>query len=142
MLLVITSLIVCILATHRRYTHTSNVATRDDTRSTDKSSTNVGNNGTVKVRHDHDVKLCWASDQLHGATFFRISCQSISVRSGIDRKQMARVRVVDDHVVVLNARRLVFLSNFTEGVEEKTVTELHDVGLVDASNFLRFKHLN
>ena len=55
---------------------------------------------------------------------------------------MARVRVVDDHVVVLNARRLVFLSNFTEGVEEKTVAEFHDVGLVDASNFLRFKHLN
>ena len=46
------------------------------------------------------------------------------------------VRVVDDHIVVCNSRGLVFLRDTTEGVEEQAVTEFHDVGLVDASNFL------
>ena len=52
------------------------------------------------------------------------------------------VRVVNDHVVVLYASGLVLFCDATEGVQEETITKLHDVGLVDASNFLRFKHLN
>ena len=51
-------------------------------------------------------------------------------------------RVVNDHVVVLDASALVILGHLAEGVQEQTITKLHDVGLVDASNFLRFKHLN
>lgn len=47
------------------------------------------------------------------------------------------LRVIDNHVVVLNSSALVFLCDPAEGVEEETVTELHDVGLVDASNFLQ-----
>ena len=46
------------------------------------------------------------------------------------------VRIVNNHVIVLNTGRLVLLSNTTESVEEETVTKLHDVGLVDASDFL------
>ena len=45
-------------------------------------------------------------------------------------------RVVDNHVVVLDAGALVVLSYATEGVEEETVTELHDVRLVNAGDFL------
>lgn len=46
------------------------------------------------------------------------------------------VRVVDDHVVVLDARRLVLFGDLAECVQEQTITELHDVGLVDAGDFL------
>ena len=47
-----------------------------------------------------------------------------------------RVRVVDNHVVAHNTRRRVLLSDLAEGVKEQAVTELHDVGLVDAGDFL------
>ncbi len=47
------------------------------------------------------------------------------------------LRVVDNHVVVLDSSALVLFCDPTEGVEEETVTKLHDVGLVDASNFLQ-----
>ena len=46
------------------------------------------------------------------------------------------LRVVNDHVIVFDARRLVFLGNVTEGVKEETVAKLHDIGLVDTCNFL------
>ena len=46
-------------------------------------------------------------------------------------------RVVHDHVVCLDTIGLVLLRDATEGVEEKTVAELHDVGLVHTSNFLQ-----
>ena len=45
-------------------------------------------------------------------------------------------RIVNDHVVVLDASALVILGHLAEGVQEQTITELHDVGLVDASDFL------
>jgi hypothetical protein len=46
------------------------------------------------------------------------------------------VRVIDDHIIESNSRGLVLLSNATECVKEQAVTELHNVGFVDASNFL------
>ena len=45
-------------------------------------------------------------------------------------------RVVNDHVVVLDASALVILGHLAESVQEQTITELHDVGLVDTSDFL------
>ena len=48
-------------------------------------------------------------------------------------------RVVDNHVIVGNARALIFFSNLTESVEEQTVTELHDIRLVHAGHFLKSK---
>ena len=45
-------------------------------------------------------------------------------------------RIVNDHVVGSDTGALVLLRNLTEGVQEKTITELHDVGLVDTSDFL------
>lgn len=86
---------------------TSHVAARDNTRATDQGSTNVGQNTTVQVGHDHDVKLLRAGDGLHRG-------------------------VVNNHVVDLEGR--VLLCNLVEGVAEETVSELHDVGLVDASD--------
>lgn len=86
---------------------TSHVAARDNTGTTDQGSTNVGENTTVQVGHDHDVKLLRAGDGLHGG-------------------------VVDNHIVDLEGR--VLLGNLMEGVAEEAVSELHDVGLVDASD--------
>lgn len=51
-------------------------------------------------------------------------------------KIRASLRVVDNHVIVLDAGALVVLRDAAEGVEEETVTELHDVRLVDTSDFL------
>jgi hypothetical protein len=69
----------------------THVATRDNTGTTDKGGTNVGENATVKVRHDHNVELLRAGDSLHGG-------------------------VVDNHVVDLQSR--VLLSNLVEGAAE------------------------
>lgn len=87
------------LATH--------VATGDDAGTTNKGSTNVGQDTTVKVRHDHNVELLGTRDSLHGG-------------------------VVDNHVVGLESG--VVLGDLVEGAAEKTVGKLHDVGLVNASN--------
>lgn len=86
---------------------TAHVATGDDTRATNKSGANVGQDTTVKVRHDHDIELLRTRDSLHGG-------------------------VVDNHVVDLEGR--VVLGDLVEGAAEKTVGKLHDVGLVNASN--------
>ena len=48
-------------------TYATDVATRDDTRSADKGSTNVRYDGTVKVRHNHYIKLPRLGDKLHRA---------------------------------------------------------------------------
>lgn len=44
------------------WTYGSDVAPWDNTGSADEGSTNVGNNGTVEVGHDHDVELLGLSD--------------------------------------------------------------------------------
>jgi hypothetical protein len=85
----------------------AHVAARNDTRATDEGSTNVGENATVEVRHDHDVELLRAGNSLHGG-------------------------IVDNHVVDLKGR--VLLGDLVEGAAEQTVGKLHDVGLVDAGN--------
>lgn len=86
---------------------TAHVATRDNTGTTNKGSANVGQDTTVKVRHDHNVELLRTRDSLHGG-------------------------VVDNHVVGLEGG--VVLGDLVEGAAEETVGKLHDVGLVDASN--------
>ena len=47
-------------------------------------------------------------------------------------------RIVNDHVVGSDTGALVLLRNLTEGVQEKTITELHDVCLMNTSDFLVF----
>ena len=37
----------------------AHVATGDDTRATDKTGTDVGQDTSVQVGHDHDVELLW-----------------------------------------------------------------------------------
>lgn len=86
---------------------TAHVAARDNTGAADQGGTNVGQDATVQVGHDHDVELLGAGDGLHGG-------------------------VVDNHVVDLEGR--VLLCGVVEGAAEEAVGELHDVGLVDAGD--------
>lgn len=88
---------------------TAHVAARHQTRAADERSTDVGENATVEVRHDHHVKLLRARDGLHGG-------------------------VVHNHIIHLQGG--VVLSGLVESAAEKTVGKFHDVGLVDASNLL------
>lgn len=46
------------------------------------------------------------------------------------------IRVVNNHVVVLDSGALVLLSNTAESIQEEAIAELHDVGLVHARDFL------
>jgi hypothetical protein len=87
----------------------AHVASGDDSRSSDKASSNVGEDTSVQVRHDHDVELLRPRNTLHGG-------------------------VVDNHVVGLQGG--VVLADALDGVAEQTVGKLHDVGLVDAGNLL------
>lgn len=86
---------------------TAHVAAGDDTGATNQGGTNVGQDASVQVRHDHDVKLLRAGNSLHGG-------------------------VVDNHVVDLEGG--VLLGGLVEGAAEQTVGQLHDVGLVDAGD--------
>ena len=87
----------------------AHVASGDDTGAADKTSTNVGQDTSVKVGHHHNIELLRPGDALHRS-------------------------VVDNHVVGLE--RGVVLANLLDGVAEETVGKLHDVGLVDAGNLL------
>lgn len=86
---------------------TSHVAAGNDTGSTNKTSSDVGQDTAVKVGHHHDIKLLRSADTLHTG-------------------------IVDNHVVGLDRR--VFLANLLDSVSEQTVCKLHNVGLVNASN--------
>lgn len=88
---------------------TTHVASGNNTGTTDETSTNVGENTTVQVGHNHNVELLGSGDTLHRG-------------------------VVDDHVVGLDGG--VLLTDLLDGVAEQTVGKLHDVGLVDAGNLL------
>lgn len=44
----------------------TDVATGYDSRSADEGSTNVGNNSSIQVGHDHYVELSGARNELHG----------------------------------------------------------------------------
>ena len=88
---------------------TAHVATGDKTGSTNEGSTDVGQDASVKVRHDHDVELLGAGDSLHGG-------------------------VVDNHVVHLEGG--VVLRDLVECAAEETIGQLHDVGLVNTGDLL------
>lgn len=87
----------------------AHVAAWHNPRATDKCGTNVGQNTTVQVGHDHNVELLRLGDALHGS-------------------------VVDNHVVGLDSG--VLSGGLLEGGAEETVGQLHDVGLVDAGDLL------
>jgi len=87
----------------------AHVTTGNDAGATNESSTDVGKNTSVEVRHDHHVELLRPRDSLHR-------------------------RIVHNHVVRLYGR--VVLSNLMEGAAEKTVGKLHDICLVDAGHLL------
>lgn len=89
------------LATH--------IAPGNDPRPAHQRSPNVGQNASVQIRHDHDVKLLRARNGLHRG-------------------------VVDNHVIHLE--RGVVLCRVVKGAAEEAVGELHDVGLVDARNLV------
>lgn len=87
----------------------SKVGTRDDTRSSDETASNVSDDVSVQVGGDEDVKLTRVGDKLHAS-------------------------VINNHLVELDVR--VLLGDATSSIEEKTVGHLHDVGLVDGMDLL------
>jgi hypothetical protein len=87
----------------------THVATRNYTRTTDETSTDVGENATVEVGCHHDVELLRTRYTLHTG-------------------------VVYNHIVCGEAG--VFLADTLDGVAEKTIGELHNVGLVDTGDLL------
>jgi len=88
---------------------TAHVGTGDDARTTDERRTDIGQNRSIKVGHDKNVKLLGPGNSLHRS-------------------------VVDDHVVGFDEG--VLQGDLLESRAEKTVGELHDVCLVDAGNLL------
>jgi hypothetical protein len=88
---------------------TAHIASRDNTGATDKTSTDVREDTSVQVGHNHDVELLWPGDTLHRG-------------------------VVDNHVVGLESG--VVLADALDSVAKKTIGKLHDIGLVDAGNLL------
>ena len=70
---------------------TTHVATWHDTRSTDQTCTNVGENTTVQVGHNHDIELLRSADTLHAG-------------------------IVDNHVVGLDGG--ILLTDLLDGVSE------------------------
>ena len=87
---------------------TTHIAPRYDTRSADEAGSNVGQDTSVEVWHDHDVELLGLAYALHAC-------------------------VVDDHVIRFDRR--IVLAHLFHGVAEEPVGELHDIGLVDACDF-------
>lgn len=85
------------------------VAAGDDTGAANQGGADVGQNATVQVGHDHDVELLGLGDSLHAG-------------------------IIHNHVVNLDGG--VVGSNGLDGPAEETVGQLHDVGLVDASDLL------
>lgn len=79
------------------------VLSRQQTGAAGNAANNVRHNGSIQIRHVHHLKLMRIRDQLHAT-------------------------VVDDHVVVLNVR--VVFGNTTRCLQEQTVRQLHDIGLV------------
>jgi len=51
-------------------THSTHVASRNNSRSSNESGTDVSNDVSVKVRSDDDVELLRVGDELHGAVLF------------------------------------------------------------------------
>src|SRR6266480_762028 len=85
----------------------THIATRNDARTSDEASANVGQDAAVQVGHDHDVELLWSRYALHRG-------------------------IVDDHVVCFQSR--VIFCDLLECVSEETVGKLHDIGLVYAGD--------
>lgn len=63
----------------------------------DKSSSDGGDDGTIEIRHEHDVELLWSFDQLHAC-------------------------VINDHLFVLELR--VSGGNLSTAVKEKSINKL------------------
>ena len=83
--------------------------TWNNTGTTDETSGEVVDDGTVQVWHDHHVELVRVRDELHAG-------------------------VVNDHI--LRFDHWVQLRDLSESSEEKTVALFHDVCLVDAGYLL------
>lgn len=85
------------------------VNTGDETGASNETGSNVGQNGSVQVGGDENVKLLGPRNGLHGG-------------------------VVDNHVAVLDLG--VVGRNLLTGVSEQTIGELHNVGLVDGGDLV------
>lgn len=77
--------------------------------SSSDTSTDVGDDATIKVGGNHDIKLGGVLDQLHGA-------------------------VVHNHLFIFD--EWVVLGDSSCLFQKQTINQLHDVGFVDDGNFL------
>lgn len=87
----------------------SKVGAGNDSGSSNETAGNVGDNVSVQVGGDEDVKLAGVGDELHAS-------------------------VIDNHLVEVDLG--VLLGDAAGGIEEETVGHLHDVGLVDGVDLL------
>lgn len=117
------------------------VASGDDTRSTDKGGSDVTADGAVQLGgQSHSALRCMSTDVglrvslLHGRTLATHHDHHVELlRSGHELHR----GVVDNHRVKLDAGvAVLLLGDPLARVEEETVSELHDVGLVHARHFL------
>ncbi len=89
----------------------SNVGAWDDTRTANEGSTDVGQDISVQVSTNDDIKLLRLGDELHSS-------------------------VIDNHVRKLDSAGFVLLGDLSAGVQEETIALLHNIGLVDSSDLL------
>lgn len=87
----------------------AHVAAGDDARPAHESSADVGEDAPVEIGHDHDVELLWFGHTLHR-------------------------RIIHNHVVGLQGGEVS--RDRIERVAKQSVSELHDVGLVNTSDFV------
>lgn len=87
----------------------SHIAARNDTGSANQRSTNIGEDGSIKVGHDKDIELLRPGNSLHRS-------------------------IIDNQIIDLELG--VILGNLHKGGPEQAVGELHDVRLVNTGNFL------
>lgn len=105
---------MCFLSTYRLKDDTLGAPGRasNNSSTTNKASSQVVDDVAVQVGHDADVKLTGVGNHLHRA-------------------------VVYDHGLELDLR--VQLCHLLATAQEKTISQLHDVGLVDSSNLKIFE---
>ena len=87
----------------------THIASRNDARAAYQNSGNVGKDPSAQIGHNHDVELLRVRHRLHAS-------------------------VIHNHVVYLQSR--IVFGDLLEGIAEKTVRELHNIGLVDAGYLL------
>lgn len=87
----------------------SHIAARNDARSANQRSTDIGEDGSIKVGHDKDIELLRPGYSLHRS-------------------------IIDNQIIDLELG--VILGNLHKSGPEQAVGKFHDIRLVNTGNFL------